>query len=60
METCTFLKGRQNNKLYSFKKFDFSNRTKKVGQKEYILGHNLALFFLKHIKILVDRELNVY
>ena len=30
METYTFLKGRQDNKLYSLKKFDFSNMTKKV------------------------------
>ena len=35
METYTFLKGRQDNKWCSLKKFDFSNRTKKVGRKEY-------------------------
>ena len=34
LETYTFLKGRQDNKLCSLKKFDFSNRTKKVGQRE--------------------------
>ena len=37
METYTFLKGRQYNKWCSLKKFDFSNRTNKVGRREYIL-----------------------
>ena len=35
MEIYTLLKGRQDNKLCSLKKFDFSNRTKKVGRREY-------------------------
>ena len=34
MEIYTFLKGRQDNKWCSLKKFDFSNRTKKVGRRE--------------------------
>ena len=37
LETYTFLKGKQDNKWCSFKKFDFSNRTKKVKQREYFL-----------------------
>ena len=36
METYTFLKGRQYNKLCSLKKFNFSNMTKKVRRREYI------------------------
>ena len=35
LETFTFLKGRQDNKRCSLKKFEFSNRTNKVGRKEY-------------------------
>ena len=35
LETYTFLKGRQDNKLCSLKKIDFLNRTKKVRWKEY-------------------------
>ena len=35
MKTYTFLKGRQDNKWCSLKNFDFSNRTKKMGQREY-------------------------
>ena len=31
LETYTFLKGREDNKWYSLKKFDFSNRINKVG-----------------------------
>ena len=34
LETYTSLKGRQNNKLCSLKKFDFSNRTIKVERRE--------------------------
>ena len=35
METYRFLKGGQDNKWYFLKKFDFSNRTNKVGRREY-------------------------
>ena len=37
METYTYLKGWQDNKQCSLKKFDFSNRTKKVEWRKYIL-----------------------
>ena len=37
LEIYTFLKGRQDNKWYSLKKFDFSNMTKKVRWREYYL-----------------------
>ena len=44
MKTYTFLKGKQDNKWCFLKKFDFSNMTNKVGQREYyikseFLGH---------------------
>ena len=35
LETYIFLKGRQDNKWCSLKKFDFSNKTNKVGRREY-------------------------
>ena len=38
MKTYTFLKGRQDNKWCSLKKFDFSNRTKKMGWREYYVN----------------------
>ena len=35
LEIYTFSKGKQDNKWCSLKKFDFSNRTNKVGRMEY-------------------------
>ena len=49
METYTFLKGRQNNKLCSFKKFDFSNRKKKKSGME-------GVFFLIGLSRVVKRR----
>ena len=44
MKTYTFLKCRQNNKWYSLKKFNFSNKTNKMERKKYIKWHvNLQL-----------------
>ena len=43
METYTFLKGKQDNKWYSLKKFDFSNRKNKVRWREYIFSKPLNL-----------------
>ena len=40
LETYTFLKDKQDNKLYLFKKFDFSDMTKKVGRREYFIFIN--------------------
>ena len=42
METYTFLKGRQYNKLCSLKKFNFSNMTKKVRRRECIYIYTVA------------------
>ena len=42
METYTFLKCRQDNKWYSLKKFDFSNKTKK-GDGGSIIHSNTCL-----------------
>ena len=38
MKTYTFLKDKQNNKWYSFKKFDFLNKTKNMTKKKRIEG----------------------
>ena len=47
METYTFLKGRQDNKWCSLKKFNFSNRTKKMGRREYIFVELYYFIFVK-------------
>ena len=36
LKTYRFLKDRQNNKLFCLKKFEFSNRKKKVERREYV------------------------
>ena len=51
MKTYTFLKGRQDNKWCSLKKFDFSNRTKKVRQREYIF---LPMSYTVQLKVAVQ------
>ena len=47
LETYTFLKGRQDNKWCSLKKFDFSNRTKKIRRKGVIDTIESTKFGLK-------------
>ena len=44
METYTFLKGRQDNKWCSIKKFDFSNKTKKSGTEEVLSCHDVRAY----------------
>ena len=63
LEIYTFLKGRQDNKWCSLKKFDFSNRTKKLRWREYFLCHiNDRLYYhviLKKTTAMFTREIRL-
>ena len=60
MKIYTFLKGRQDNKWCSLKKFDFSNRTKKMGRREYYLLFSIHEYWIDYKVQLLTRKLPWY